>query len=148
MMVAVGHNPTLTLAAGGSSPPGFQIPFPCIIWWPNLFLFRSLFSFYVDFLQHWWLLEVKTFLLYYFFTFWFKGLIFKTQLTIKFWPPENRGQLVLEYTPAVENVWYFLFLWLQGTYMLFWEEKVNLSIVLLIKNIFILRYCKSIVLIT
>ena len=40
--------------------PGFQVVYPCIIRWPNLFPFRSLFSFCIDFLHHWWLLKVKT----------------------------------------------------------------------------------------
>ena len=34
------------------------------------------------------------------FTFWFKGLSFKTQIKIEFSPPVNGGQLVLEYTPV------------------------------------------------
>ena len=32
---------------------------------------------------------------YYFFIFWFKGLSFKTQFRIEFWPPLNGDQLVL-----------------------------------------------------
>ena len=39
-----------------------------------------------------------------FFLFWFKGLCFKTQFKIEFWPSVNRGQLGLEQTPAIVGI--------------------------------------------
>ena len=69
-------------------------------------LFRSLFSFCTDVLHLWWLLKVKKRIkkalykqsnsFYYFLIFCFKGLNFKTQFKIEFWPLLNGVQLGLE----------------------------------------------------
>ena len=62
--------------------------------------------FCTDVLHRWWLLKEKQEQIrlspcslnsfYYFFIFRFKGLSFKAQFKIEFWPPVNGGQLVLE----------------------------------------------------
>ena len=67
-------------------------------------LWTVIFLFFTGFLLCWWLLKVKKESVSpnslnsfnYFFIFWFKGLSFKTQFKIEFWPPVNGGPLVLE----------------------------------------------------
>ena len=64
------------------------------------------FSFCPYFLQLWWLLNIKKEQIRFppsslnsFITFlfiWFKGLSFKTQFNIEFWPPVDRVQLMVE----------------------------------------------------
>ena len=67
-------------------------------------LWTVIFLFFTGFLLCWWLLKVKKESVSpnslnsfnYFFIFWFKGLSFKTQFKIEFWPPVNGGPLVFE----------------------------------------------------
>ena len=94
---------------GGGCPPHAPPPHHYGKTWLSdltFSLFRSLFSFCTDVLHLWWLLKVKKRIkkalykqsnsFYYFLIFCFKGLNFKTQFKIEFWPLLNGVQLGLE----------------------------------------------------
>ena len=90
----------------GFKPPGFQIIFPCTFWWPNLFLFKATFFFLCRLFTPLMtpkgkkriskVLSNKSIQFLLLFTFWIKGLSFKTQFKFEFWPLVKGGQLVVE----------------------------------------------------
>ena len=96
----------LRAAFGGSSPLVFKLPFHASFNDLIIFSFLDLFFFlhrhFISFMtpkskkEQIRLFPSSLNSFYYFFTFWFKGLSFKTQFKIKFWPPVNGGQSVLE----------------------------------------------------